>query len=254
MSIGIFFLIFAVLLVIGTPICLVFSGMTIAPYLANHAFPYDITAAVTSQLSGLDSFPLMAIPLFMLAGVIMAKGKISDKIFNMFAYFVGNKTAGLPCTVVLTCLFYGAISGSGPATTAAVGSMCIPFLVSVGYDIVFATALVAVAGGLGVIIPPSIPFIVYSSVAGTSVSKMFIAGVLPGCLIGLCLMVYCYIYCKIKGEDKEKLNKRYQEIRSIGFWNLLKDSIWALLTPVIILGSIYGGIASPTEAATISIY
>lgn len=254
MSIGIFFLVFAALLVIGTPICLVFSGMTIAPYLANHAFPYDITATVTSQLSGLDSFPLMAIPLFMLAGVIMAKGKISDRIFNMFAYFVGNKTAGLPCTVVLTCLFYGAISGSGPATTAAVGSKCIPFLVSVGYDIIFATALVAVAGGLGVIIPPSIPFIVYSSVAGTSVSKMFIAGVLPGCLIGLCLMIYCYIYCKIKGEDKEKLNARYQEIRAIGFWNLLKDSIWALLTPVIILGSIYGGIASPTEAATISIY
>ena len=136
MSIGIFFLVFAALLVIGTPICLVFSGMTIAPYLANHAFPYDITATVTSQLSGLDSFPLMAIPLFMLAGVIMAKGKISDRIFNMFAYFVGNKTAGLPCTVVLTCLFYGAISGSGPATTAAVGSMCIPFLVSVGYDII----------------------------------------------------------------------------------------------------------------------
>ena len=91
MSIGIFFLVFAALLVIGTPICLVFSGMTIAPYLANHAFPYDITATVTSQLSGLDSFPLMAIPLFMLAGVIMAKGKISDRIFNMFAYFVGNK-------------------------------------------------------------------------------------------------------------------------------------------------------------------
>ena len=83
---------------------------------------------------------------------------------------------------------------------------------------------------------------------------MFIAVVLPGCLIGLCLMIYCYIYCKIKGEDKEKLNARYQEIRAIGFWNLLKDSIWALLTPVIILGSIYGGIASPTEAATISIY
>lgn len=254
MTIGVFFLLFAVLLVIGMPICLVFSTMTIAPYLANNKFAYDITSAVTSQLSGLDSFPLMAIPLFMLAGVIMAKGKISDKIFNMFAYFVGNKTAGLPCTVVLTCLFYGAISGSGPATTAAVGSMCIPFLVNVGYDIVFATALVAVAGGLGVIIPPSIPFIVYSSVAGTSISKMFIAGVLPGCLIALCLMVYCFIYCKIKGEDKEKLNIRYQEIRAMGFWNLLKDSIWALITPVIILGSIYGGIASPTEAATISIY
>ena len=254
MSIALFFVIFAVLLIIGTPICIVFSTMTIAPWLLDHSFAYNLNSAVTSQLSGLDSFPLMAIPLFMLAGVIMAKGGISEKIFNFFSYFVGNKTAGIPCTVVITCLFYGAISGSGPATTAAVGSMCIPFLTSVGYDLTFSAALVAVAGGLGVIIPPSIPFIVYSSVANTSVSAMFIAGVLPGVLIAVCLCGYCFIYCKVHGEDKEKLKQKYTQIRERGFLNLLKDSIWALITPVIILGSIYGGIASPTEAATISIF
>ena len=254
MSIALFFVIFAALLIIGTPICIVFSTMTITPWLLDHSFAYNLNSAVTSQLSGLDSFPLMAIPLFMLAGVIMAKGGISEKIFNFFSYFVGNKTAGIPCTVVITCLFYGAISGSGPATTAAVGSMCIPFLTSVGYDITFSAALVAVAGGLGVIIPPSIPFIVYSSVANTSVSSMFIAGVLPGVLIAVCLCGYCFVYCKLHGEDKDKLSAKYKEIRGRGFWKLLKDSIWALITPVIILGSIYGGIASPTEAATISIF
>lgn len=254
MSIAAFFIIFALLLALGIPICIVFSTMTIAPYLVDNTFAYNLTSAVNSQLKGLDSFPLMAIPLFMLAGVIMAKGQISDKIFDFFSYFVGNKTAGIPCTVVITCLFYGAISGSGPATTAAVGSMCIPFMVSCGYDVLFSAALVAVAGGLGVIIPPSIPFIVYSSVANTSVSQMFIAGILPGCLIALCLCVYCFVYCKIHGEDKKRLEEKYRTIRSQGFLHLLKDSIWALITPVIILGSIYGGIASPTEAATISIY
>jgi len=254
MSIGLFFVIFAVLLLIGTPVCFVFSTLTILPSMLADKFPYTADAAVRSMVSGLDSFPLLAIPLFMLAGVIMAKGKISDKIFNIFAYFIGNKTAGLPCAVVITCLFYGAISGSGPATTAAVGSMCIPFLTSVGYDLLFSTALVAVSGGLGIIIPPSIPFIVYSNAANVSIANMFIAGVLPGFVIAACLMVYAYIYCKKKGEDKELIGKKYQEVRANGFWHLLKDSIWALITPVIILGCIYGGIASPTEAATISIF
>lgn len=254
MSIGLFFLIFAVLLIIGTPVCFVFSTLAILPSMLADKFPYTADAAVRSMVSGLDSFPLLAIPLFMLAGVIMAKGKISDKIFNMFAYFIGNRTAGLPCAVVITCLFYGAISGSGPATTAAVGSMCIPFLTAVGYDLLFSTALVAVSGGLGVIIPPSIPFIVYSNAANVSIANMFIAGVLPGFVIAGCLMLYSYIYCKRNGEDKELIGKKYQEVRANGFWHLLKDSIWALITPVIILGCIYGGIASPTEAATISIF
>ena len=254
MSIGLFFLIFAILLIIGTPVCFVFSTMAIAPSFLAEKFPYTADAAVRSMVSGLDSFPLLAIPLFMLAGVIMAKGKISDKIFNMFAYFIGNKTAGLPCAVVITCLFYGAISGSGPATTAAVGSMCIPFLTSVGYDLLFSTALVAVSGGLGVIIPPSIPFIVYSNSANASIADMFLAGVLPGFVIAGCLMLYSYVYCKRNGEDKELIQKKYQEVRGNGFWHLLRESIWALITPVIILGCIYGGLASPTEAATISIF
>jgi C4-dicarboxylate transporter DctM subunit len=254
MNLALFFAVLAVGFFAAVPIGVVFSGISILPNLFNAAFPFTAEAALRSMVSGLDSFPILAIPLFMLSGVIMAEGKISEKIFNFFAYFVGNKTAGFPCAVIITCLFYGAISGSGPATTAAVGAMAIPFLTGMGYDMVFSCSLVAVAGGLGVIIPPSIPFIVYSSVANTSTSNLFIAGIIPGCLIAFFLCLYAWIYCKKHGEDKEKLNANYLAIRSRGFAKVFGESFFALLTPIIILGSIYGGIASPTEAAGISIF
>ena len=254
MSLALFFGVLVILLVLSVPICVSFAVATLLPSLVSPSFPYTADAAVRSMVSGLNNFPLLAIPLFIIAGVIMAKGKISERLFNVFSYFIGNKTAGLPCAVTITCLFYGAISGSGPATTAAVGSMCIPLLTSVGYDLTFATALVAVSGGLGIIIPPSIPYIMYCNAAGTSISDLFLAGILPGALIALCLMLYSYIYCKIHGEDKEKLNAQWQALRTKGLGGILKEGFWALMSPVIILGGIYGGVCSPTEAATISIF
>ena len=254
MSAGIIFLIFIVSLFLSIPVAITLCIVAILPGIVDPSFPAGIQLVIRSMLGGVDSFPMLAVPMFILSGIIMAHGGISKKLFNMFSYFIGNKTAGLPIAVIITCLFYGAISGSGPATTAAVGAMTIPILVASGYDIVFATALVAVAGGLGVIIPPSIPFIFYGMSSGTSVGKMFIAGIIPGLLIGACLMAYAYYYCKKNGEDKEKLEANYQAIRSVGFLGVFKDSFWALLSPVIILGSIYSGVASPTEAATISVY
>lgn len=170
----------------------------------------------------------------MVSGMIMARGGISKKLFNFFGYFIGNKTAGFPCAVVVTCMFYAAISGSSPATVSAVGSMTIPFLVAKGYDKIFATSIVTVAGGLGVIIPPSISYIVYASIANCSPSKLFIAGIIPGILIGVALMVYCYIYCKKHGEDKQKLQESYAKLHKDGLWKLFKDSFFALMTPVII--------------------
>ncbi len=253
MTMPIFFLIFAALIAIGTPVAIVFGGMAALPSLVSSGFPYTAEAAVRSMVSGLDSFTLLAVPLFMLSGIIMAKGGISEKLFNFFAYFIGNKTAGMPCAVIVTCMFYGAISGSSPATVSAVGAMTIPFLISLGYDKIFSTAIVTVAGGLGVIIPPSISYIVYSSTSGASPSALFIGGVIPGILIGVSLMICAFLYCKKHGEDKEKLKENYEKIRGLGFFNLFKESFFALLTPVIILGSIYGGIASPTEAAAISV-
>lgn len=160
----------------------------------------------------------------------------------------------MPCAVIVTCLFYGAISGSAPATVAAVGSMTIPLLIRMGYDKVFVTALVAVAGGLGVIIPPSIPFILYGMASGASVGKMFIAGIIPGILIAALLMIYAIYHCKIHGEDKEKIHAEVSALHEKGFARVFLDSFWALLTPIIILGCIYSGVASPTEAAVISVF
>lgn len=253
MTMGIFFGILAVLLAAGLPVAGVFGGMALLPSIVNPDFTYGAAAVVRSMFSGLDSFTLLAVPLFMVSGMIMAKGGLSEKLFNFFAYFIGNKTAGFPCAVVVTCMFYAAISGSAPATVSAVGAMTIPFLVEMGYEKIFAASIVTVAGGLGVIIPPSISYIVYSSATGTSPSDLFIAGIVPGILIGAALMIYCWIYCKKHGEDKKVLQAHYEEIRAKGFKKVLKESFWALLTPIIILGSIYGGIASPTEAAVISV-
>lgn len=255
MSLGLFFILFALFVIfMGLPIGVGIAMTGIMPSLLDSGFSANPQLIIRSMLSGIDSFPLLAVPMFIISGIIMARGKISEKLFNVFAFFVGNKTAGLPIAAIITCLFYGAISGSGPATTAAVGSMTIPILVSLNYDKTFVTAMVAVAGGLGVIIPPSIPFIFYGMSSGESVGALFIGGVLPGILIGAILSIYAYYYCKTKGEDKEKLNEFARNIRSKGFFGVFRDSFWALLSPVIILGSIYSGIATPTEAAVISVF
>lgn len=192
--------------------------------------------------------------MFVLSGIIMAKGGISRKLFDIFAYFLGNLTAGMPCAVIVTCLFYGAISGSAPATVAAVGSMTIPSLTGLGYDLTFTTAIVAVAGGLGVIIPPSIPFIMYGMASGASVSDLFLAGIIPGLMIGGLLMFYAIWYCKRNGEDKEKIHAEVQHLHDKGLFRVVKESFFAILSPVIILGCIYSGVASPTEAAVISVF
>ncbi|SHG91847.1 C4-dicarboxylate transporter, DctM subunit [Anaerosphaera aminiphila DSM 21120] len=254
MTIASLFIVFVLLLVLGIPIGMILAGLGILPNLIDPWFAADPQYIIRAMVGGVNSFPILAVPMFILSGNIMAKGKISEKLFNFFSYFIANKTAGLPIATIVTCLFYGAISGSGPATTAAVGAMTIPILVKYGYDKVFSTALVAVAGGLGVIIPPSIPFIFYGQAAGVSVADIFIAGIIPGLLIGFCLMAYSYYYCKKNGEDKEKLRAYESELKSVGFGKLFLNSFWALLSPIIILGSIYSGIASPTEAAVISVF
>ncbi|MGN1007418.1 MAG: TRAP transporter large permease [Butyricicoccus sp.] len=242
-----------VLLLLAVPICVVVAMISLIPYGLDPTFAASPMFILRQMVSGLDSITLIAIPMFVLSGIIMARGGISKKLFNVFSYFIGDKTGGLPCAVVITCLFYGAISGSAPATTAAVGAMTIPLLVGLGYDLSFCAALVAISGGLGVIIPPSIPFILYSMNSGASVGALFIAGILPGVLIGVCLMVYSVYYCKKHGEDKDKLHENIRELREKGFLKVFMDSFWALLSPVIILGSIYGGICTPTEAAVLSV-
>ena len=219
MVFGVFF----VLLALSVPICFAMGFATITPALLDPGFMADLQFVVRSMIKGVDSTPILAIPLFMLSGAIMATGGLSKKLFDVFAVFIGKIPGGMPCAVVVTCLFYGAISGSGPATCAAVGTMCIPFLVNLGYDKIFSASLVATAAGLGVIIPPSIPYIAYAMVTDTSVGNLFIAGIIPGCLIALALMVYTVIYCRVKGEDRGKIEQNYRELREKGIFHVLKE-------------------------------
>ena len=254
MPVVVVFLIFIVCLVIAIPVSIALGIVAVLPGAFDPSFTASGQFVIRSMLGGIDSFPLLAVPMFVLSGILMARGGISKKLFDVFAYFLGKMTAGMPCAVIVTCLFYGAISGSAPATVAAVGSMTIPILTRLGYDKDFSTAVVAVAGGLGVIIPPSIPFIMYGMASGESVSDLFISGIIPGIMIGGLLMVYAIYYCKKHGEDKEKIAEVVDELHEKGFLSVLKESFWAILSPVIILGCIYSGIASPTEASVISVF
>ena len=254
MPLVVLFIAFAVALVIAIPVSISLGITSVLPGLFDPSFTVGPKYLIRAMFGGLDSFPLLAVPMFVLSGIIMAKGGISRKIFDVFSYFLGRLTAGMPCAVIVTCLFYGAISGSAPATVAAVGSMTIPVLVNLGYDKVFSTALVAVAGGLGVIIPPSIPFIMFGMASGESVSDLFLAGIIPGLMIGALLMLYAVWHCIRHGEDKEKIRSEVDALHKKGLAAVLKESFFALLSPVIILGCIYSGVASPTEAAVISVF
>lgn len=250
---AVLFVVFLGCLILSFPVAIGMGIAAITPGILNPSFAADVGYIIRSMVVGIDSTPILAIPLFILSGTIMAQGGISRKLFDVFAYFLGKRTGGMPCAVIVTCLFYGAISGSGPATCAAVGAMTVPLLISLGYDKAFSAAIVAVAGGLGLIIPPSISFVNFALVTGTSVTSLFTAGILPGCLIAGMLMLYCYFYCRFHGEDKEKIAENYEKLHSRHLFYVIKDGFWALLSPVIILGGIYSGIFSPTEAACISV-
>ena len=254
MSAAFVMILFAVCLLLAIPISMALAIACILPSAFDASFTASATYIVRAMFNALNSFPMLAVPMFILSGILMAKGGISRRLFDLFSFLIGKRTAGLPCAVIVTCLFYGAISGSGVATVAAVGSMTLPILLRLGYDKKFCVAIIAVAGSLGVIIPPSIPFIMYGLASGESVSDLFTAGIIPGILVALLLMVYAVYYCTKYGEDKEKIADYIDELHGRGFVSIMKESFLAVLSPVIILGSIYSGIASPTEAAVISVF
>ena len=210
----------------------------------------DIPLTMIAQKSatGLDSFPLLAIPFFILAGALMCTGGISRRLVNLAESLVGFIVGGLAMVTVLACMFFAAISGSGPATVSAIGSFMIPAMRERKYHGDFAAALTAAAGTIGVIIPPSIPFVIYSVVALTSIGDMFIAGVIPGVLIGLALMIVCYFTAKKRNYLS---SKEPPTLAHVG--KAFKESIGALMVPIIILGGIYGGIFTPTEAAVVAV-
>lgn len=251
--IGGMFLIFVLFLALGIPIAFSVGWATLSVHIMDPTFACNAEYFFKTMVNGMDSYVLLAIPLFMLSSSIMAESGMSNRLFDFFSYFFGNIPAGLPIAVVVTCLFYGAICGSGPATVAAIGTMCIPLLTRLGYDRDFVTSMIAVSGGLGVIIPPSIPFITYGLATGASIGDLFIAGFAPGILIALCLIAYIVFYFSRRDNSRLEIRENTKALRDKGFICILKESFFALLAPVIILGGIYGGIVSPTEAACVSV-
>lgn len=201
-----------------------------------------------NAVAGIDSFPLLAIPFFMLAGNLMSSGGIAKRLVNFFESCIGHITGGLGMVTVVVCMFFAAISGSAVATVSAVGAFMIPEMVNHGYNKSFSAALTAAAGTIGVIIPPSIPFVIYGVVSGTSITDMFTAGFLPGIMMGASLMIVTYIVSKKYGYKGRTVKSSWKER-----WISFKDAFWAIMSPVIILGGIYSGFFTPTEAAVISV-
>jgi C4-dicarboxylate transporter DctM subunit len=208
----------------------------------------NMLLSVKEMFSAINKFPLAAIPFFILAGNLMETGGISRRLVEFAKSIVGGVQGGLPMTCVLTCMIFAAVSGSSVATTFAVGAILIPALVKHGYPTSYAAALQATSAELGVIIPPSIPLILYGVSAEVSIGELFVAGIGPGILISAALMVFVYVYCKIKGWGKTDGEGR------LGFFKATWQAGWALLMPVIILGGIYGGVFTPTEAAAVAVF
>jgi len=226
---------------IGISICLA-TSLTL--FFTSH-IPLIIIAQ--DAFAALDSFPLLAIPFFILAGSLMSSGGISKRLVALAESMVGDIAGGLGMVTVIACMFFGAISGSAVATVSAIGMLMIPAMRK-KYPESFSSALTAASGIVGVLIPPSIPFVIYGVVSGASVGQMFIAGIIPGILVGLGFMVICYYIAKKRNFPATK-----DEVARRGFWRNFKDSFWALMIPVIILGGIYAGIFSPTEAAVVAV-
>lgn len=246
MTAAVLFGTFALLLFLSVPIGIALGSATLVTIIYGGTMPLEFLAQ--GLVTSVDSFPIMAVPFFILAGEIMSKGGVSERLFHVANAIVGNKTGGFAIATIITCLFFAAISGSGPATVAAIGGIMIPAMVRQGYDKRFATAVVCAAGSLGVIIPPSIPMVMYGVVGSVSIGNMFIAGIVPGILVAIGLIIWTYIYSRKKG-----YRGLDEKTTFIGFLKAVWEAKWALLIPIIILGGIYGGIFTPTEAAVVAV-
>lgn len=233
------------LLGLGVPIAIALGLSSAIAVWWGGGIPLIILAQ--RAFTSIDSFPLMAVPFFILAGALMETGGISRRLVHFANSLTGHITGGLGLVAVVTSMFFAAISGSSAATVAALGSILIPAMVKRGYHRNFGGAVQAVSGELGVIIPPSIPMILYAVTTETSIGDMFMAGVVPGLMIGLSLMITVYFIAKKRGYASE------QRMSWAERWQAFKDAILALFMPVIILGGIYGGIFTPTEAAGVAV-
>ena len=245
MSTGMLFGFMFLLLFLGMPIAFAICIPAIVAMFMSGISP---TLFVTTSFTGIDSFPLMAVPFFILAGKLMEMGGISLRLINLVNFFIGKVTGGLAIVSVVTCALFGAVSGSAVATSVSVGGIMLPSMGKEGYDKVFSTALLCIAGTIGALIPPSMTFIIYGTLTGTSIGDLFIAGIGPGVLLTVALAVTGYLISRKNGWKSSWAVERTPG----NFWKVFKDSIAALLVPIIILGGIYSGIFTPTEAGAVS--
>lgn len=253
---------FFLLLFLGAPIAISLGVAALATYLALGENPL---AFVQMSFTSVGAFPLMALPAFILAGALMEAAGISKRLVDIAEAFAGPMTGGLGAATIFACMFFGAISGSGPATTAAVGMLMIPAMANRGYDRGYASAITASSGGLGVVIPPSIPMVIFG-ISGMgmqppaeaialhgafqtlSIPKLFIAGIVPGIVMASFLLVVNYIISRKRGYRGLSDHWSYPDI-----WKALRRGIWSMLAPIIILGGIYTGLFTPTESAVVAI-
>lgn len=236
---------FAILLLLGMPIAIILAAITSFALVAHT----DISLMVLPQqlFRALDNFIMLAIPFFILAGSIMTRGTMAERLIKVISLIVGNLFGGLALVGVLGCMFFAALSGSSPATVAAIGTILIPALVKYGYDEDFSIGLITTAGSLGIVIPPSIPMILYCLVMNVSVGRLFLAGVGPGLLIGFAFCGYVYFKSRRHGWRSSRSYTASEAIM------IIRQGILGLLLPIIVLGGIYAGFFTPTEAAAVSV-
>ena len=243
---AILFISFFVFLILGVPIAICLGLASVCAILYSGT---SLTIVATNMYSGISKFLLLAIPFFVLSGNIMAKAGISKRLIKFVDTCVGHKKGGIAIVCVIVACFFGAISGSGPATVAALGAVLIPAMVEQGgFSAPFATALMATSSSIAIVIPPSIAFVVYASITGVSIADMFMAGIVPGILMGVALVLIVLVEAK-----KHNIQPSRKKASGKERWDAFKDAFWGFLMPVIILGGIYGGIFTPTEAAAVSV-
>ena len=243
---AVLFISFFVFLIMGVPIAICLGLSSVCAILYSGT---SLTIVATNMYAGISKYLLLAIPFFVLSGNIMAKAGISKRLVRFVDTCVGHKRGGIAIVCVIVACFFGAISGSGPATVAALGAVLIPAMVERGgFSAPFSTALMATSSSIAIVIPPSIAFVVYASITGVSIADMFMAGIVPGILMGVALVIVVMVEARKKGIQPAQKKATAKER-----WDAFKDAFWGFLMPVIILGGIYGGIFTPTEAAAVSV-
>ncbi len=244
-----FFVAAGVMLLLGVPVSMTIGGASLL-YIFTSGMKDMV--AIQKLFAGINSVALLAIPFFVLAGDLMNTGGIAKRLVRLANAYLGHRTGGLATIAIVGCMFFAAISGSGVATAAAIGSILIPAMVAKGYDRGFACSVIASASPIGVVIPPSISFVLYGVLTGTSISDLYLAGIPAGIIMGLSLIAVSYYLSRKRGYKGEVISEDKAVVRKERR-AALKDAVWALITPLILIGGVFGGIFTPTESAVVAV-